>query len=211
MTLLDIPRDPLDRYYTPDYVADRFVQWLRIPSGAKVIEPSVGGGAWVRAVRKHAPTSYITGFDIDPQARGLALVDEPHCRDWLDYGWDADIIVGNPPFGGEAVQHVRRSLARAPLVALLLRTTFVEPVAYSNVRDPEERAKMERATLMRETPPALEWTWPERIRFGGAAGGDSVLHSLFIWRRGHRGPWLREMCWPGESGWMPATNPWGSP
>lgn len=205
-----LKRDPLDRYYTPDHVADCFARWLRIPMGLRIVEPSVGGGAWVRAVRKHAQLCDITGYDVDPGARGLAEVDHARPGDWLG-GEPAffDLGIGNPPFGSEAVQHVRVALCRAPVVAFLLRTTFVEPVAYAKEPDHDKRAKMERATLIYDTPPALEWTWPERIRFGGAAGSDSVLHSLFIWKRGHVGPWLREMCRPDVAGWMPSTSPWG--
>ena len=43
-------RDKLDRYYTPDNVARACTARLTIPDGATVLEPSVGGGAFVRAV-----------------------------------------------------------------------------------------------------------------------------------------------------------------
>lgn len=193
-----LKRDPLDRYYTPDHVADCFARWLRIPGGLQIVEPSVGGGAWARAVRKHTPDARLTGFDLDLGARGLTIVDTARHGDWLKNACTvcADLVIGNPPFGAAAVDHIRASLMAAPVVALLLRSTIVEPTEG-------------RADLIYDTPPALEWTWPKRIRFGGAAGSDSVLHSLFIWRRGHTGPWLREMCRPDVAGWMPSTSPWG--
>ena len=205
-------RDALDRYYTPDVVADAFVRWLQVPAGLTVIEPSVGGGAWARAIRRHAPACHLTGVDLDPGARGLALCDEAIVGDWTTADVpQVGLVVGNPPYGEDAAEHVRRALTVAPVVALLLRETFTQPASYAHLRDPVRRARLERRSLILDAGLALQWTWPERIAFGGGSGADSVLHSLLIWRRGHRGPWLREMMRPDVDGWRPWRTPWEAP
>ena len=71
--LFDTSRDHLDRDYTPDAVAAAFCRWLDIPAGARVLEPSVGGGAWARGLRA-TPAWPIVGADIDPAARNFG-----HC------------------------------------------------------------------------------------------------------------------------------------
>lgn len=205
-------RDELDRYYTPDPVAEAFCRWLRVPGGSRVVECSVGGGAWPRGLRQpQARPVHIVGVDIDPGAAGLALCDETFVGDWTTVGRlldPADLVIGNPPYN-DAAEHVRVALAAAPVVALLLRETFLQPVDYAHLRDADRRARMERRSLILDTPPALQWTWPERIRFSGGSGSDSVLHSLLIWVRGHRGPWQREIVRPDVPGWIPTSDPWG--
>jgi len=208
--LFDTARDTHDRYYTPRYVAESFTRWLRVPPAAAVLEPSVGGGAWVRALREgghHGPT---TAVDIDPQAAGLAVANFAMPGDFarLDLGPESstpgpwDLCIGNPPFG-VAGQHLAVALRRARVVAWLLRSTFIEPTtAITGGRFP-------RRDLLRDHPPWAVWLWPERIRFGGAKGSDSVLHALHIWVPGHTGDsWTTTMCRPDLAGWMPPAVPW---
>lgn len=197
-------RDEHDRYYTPDPIASAYARWLDVPRGARVLEPSVGGGAWARALRSRA--GLLVGVDIDPAARGLGMVHVPLAGDFADLDVGAhgdahgefDLVCGNPPFS-VAAEHLDRALYLAPVVALLLRSTFVEPV-------------QSRRDLLRAHPPWAVWMWPERIRFGGAAGSDSVLHGLHIWRRGHTGDsWTTTMCRPDLPRWMPPASPWSAP
>ena len=76
-----------------------------------VLEPSVGGGAWVQAVleregRERVFHRYLA-VDVNPAAPGLALVSqeggEGYVGDFLDRGLvlgrRPTLVLGNPPFG----------------------------------------------------------------------------------------------------------------
>ena len=200
---IDTERDPLDRYYTPLDVTRGLVAALGVPRHARVIEPSVGGGAWVTALRESGHEGPIVGVDLDPDARGFGLCDEARSGRWEDHAPllpEVDvptIVLGNPPFR-QAAEHVRAARARGWRVALLLRSTFVEPV--ESLLHPE-RARLE---LWRDDPCTVELTWPHRIRFGGAAGTESVLHSMFVWASPEPAPgadgWRRRLVWPDRVG-----------
>jgi hypothetical protein len=128
------PGDELDRHYTPDACARRLVDWLideyhRGPGERPylVVEPSVGAGAFARAVRPClAPGGRIVGYDVDDGAPGRADVDEWRERSWLEAPEHelagVDLVVGNPPFtGAVAIDHLRRALTcGAQVVALVL-------------------------------------------------------------------------------------------
>lgn len=85
------PRDPLDRYYTPDRVASDIVTGLytngHITLGSTILEPSEGGGAFVRAVRAHRPYATIVGVDIDPTRPGMLGTKHVHSNDPPFYGY----------------------------------------------------------------------------------------------------------------------------
>lgn len=182
-------RDPLDRYYTPDEVAAAVVGWLRIPPAWTVVEPSVGSGAWVRALRAAGHTGRIIGVDIDPQAAGLELVDEAHVGDWTELaprvGAGAQLHIGNPPFG-PMVDHIEASLAVCDRAVTLARGTFVE-------------LTKKRLEFWRRRTPVIEWTIGDRISFSGPVdhGGrtDSICHSMLFWRstKGKISGWHREV------------------
>lgn len=64
-------------YDTPDDLCGAVVRRLLergalAPEGSRVLEPSVGAGAWVRAVQAHALAD-LHVCDVDPLAPGLAL------------------------------------------------------------------------------------------------------------------------------------------
>lgn len=102
-------RDPLGRRYTPDPLAAAVVARL-VAAGVvghlpcTVVEPHVGGGGFVRAVRSAAPSARVVGVDLDPRAEGLASCGEQVVGDWLDVAGAVvarsrpRLIVGNPPF-----------------------------------------------------------------------------------------------------------------
>lgn len=121
-------RRALDAYYTPDDVALACVDALAplVSWGASICEPSVGGGAFVRALRAWSVGSTIHGVDVDPAAPGLALCDSHTVRDFCD-AWplDQDWVVGNPPYK-QAEEHVHHALKVARVgVAMLLRLCFL--------------------------------------------------------------------------------------
>ena len=125
--------DDLDRYYTPDGLALACVRRLfgahRTPwDGSHVLEPSVGGGAFVRALRKNrGDTITITGVDLDPDAKGLALCDHAITGDFPavveSLPKRQHLVIGNPPFTGpEAIRHVEAAFNAAPrgIIAMIL-------------------------------------------------------------------------------------------
>jgi hypothetical protein len=123
--------DPLDRFYTPQAIADEcFARLLAHPLVGLDLwglwcEPSCGGGAFIRSMQRHAGCidqrnrPRIVGVDIDPNAAGLALADEAIVGDWLDAILLPTVIAGNPPFS-QALAHVRASVQTRAHVGLIL-------------------------------------------------------------------------------------------
>jgi hypothetical protein len=168
------PRRPLDAYYTPDALALACVRHIGAPTN--VIEPSVGGGAFVRAVKHARRTAYVLGIDINPDAPGLPLCDTSRAGCWLEQPefpapdwW----VIGNPPYG-DAEAHVRKALAMQPAgVAMLLRLSFI--------------GSRGRSKLFAEHPLSELAVVVGRPSFTGG-GTDSSEYGLFIWRDHHTGP-----------------------
>lgn len=165
-------RIPLDAYYTPDDVALACVQALPDLGGAFVLEPSVGGGAFARAVRACNPSALIVGNDINPDAPGFADCDSARVGGFTTCGLSADWVIGNPPYG-DAEEHVRHALTLAPNVAFLLRLAFLEG--------------QKRGALWDAHPPAEVHVLRKRPSFTGG-GTDSAAYGWFVWRRDHVGP-----------------------
>lgn len=171
-------RDHLDRYYTPDGVARACV--ATVPDlGARVhrleiLEPSCGGGAFLRAIRQRWPDSLVVGLDVDPEAPGFVEVAEcgqpQHC-DFLDFPHSVDLVLGNPPFK-HAEQHVRHALKLARVgVGFLLRLAFLESEA--------------RIPFWREFPASKVAILSRRPSFTGG-GTDSAAYAFFWWDRRQR-------------------------
>lgn len=190
-------REVLDRYYTPDEVAAALVRHLpdlddpaRLAPGVsvwrdgclqrgegwpRILEPSVGGGAWVDALRERWSGARIHGHDIDLGAEGLRRCDSCTTGDFLGVdltkvGFVA--VVGNPPYR-DAEAHVRHALKHAPVVAFLLRLAFLE--------------SLQRAPLWREHPAAKVVVLSRRPSFTNG-GTDSAAYGFFIWDQAHDGP-----------------------
>ena len=190
-------RAALDAYYTPDQVAGRCCRWLstRIRRPVSIVEPSVGGGAWVRAARRIWPTARIDGCDVDPAAEGLALISEPQVGSWLShpYGVAAtwSLVLGNPPYD-EVDGHIFAALHHGETVALLLRETITG--GQQRWRD-----------LWRLYPPSRLGKLPDRVSWGGGsshASPDTVGHVLVVWERGQvstRWEWIPDDG-PGAGG-----------
>jgi len=123
-------RDELDRRYTPQSLADAIVDRLHI-TPKRVLEPSVGGGAFARAARRRWPACKVFGVDVDPASPGANKCNAWLCGDFLSFKPSmlehVDLILGNPPFG-QALDHVRHALTfECPVV-------FVLPLAYLGVQ-----------------------------------------------------------------------------
>lgn len=114
--------DALDRHFTPLALALACIARVEELAGPGwrvppwVIEPSVGGGAFLDASRRHwGPDVVRVGIDVDPRAEGLApgLAEVAVVGDALDDGtacvaWAgmrgagcpmrSGVVLGNPPF-----------------------------------------------------------------------------------------------------------------
>src|SRR5262249_4139515 len=119
--LRELPNDqraPLDAYWTPLHCALACCSALQRAgqSPDSILEPAVGGGSWARAARLVWPDADIEGNDLDPNAPGLADVDRRSVGDFLErQGPGAvrrvyNLVVGNPPYGGDVRPWVERGL-----------------------------------------------------------------------------------------------------
>jgi hypothetical protein len=119
-------------FYTPDEVANRLVASLGIPdyedrlednaeNPVRILEPSAGDGALIRAVRKINRVSFIKAIEIDQVCCNHLQDSDPQgmlrivCRDFLTYEPREDdrydFIIMNPPFQrGQAFEHVHHAL-----------------------------------------------------------------------------------------------------
>ena len=181
------PRDLLDRYYTPALLAERLTALLPVRETDRVLEPSCGGGAFVRALLRRSPR--VHALDLDSNARGLAATPFARVGDFLrepvpDRGFDW--IVGNPPYqDAEAhVAHALRCVREGGSVAFLLRLGFLEG--------------QKRIPFWRTHPARRVFVLSERPSFTGG-GTDSAAYGFFWWSRGWREETsLRVLSWRGD-------------
>lgn len=99
-------------YYTPDDLASFLARWIAPERGTRILEPSCGDGAFLRAIALQNKDATISAFELDideadkarEQARQSGLSNcIVHQRDFLGWALGAqsgqfDAIVGNPPF-----------------------------------------------------------------------------------------------------------------
>lgn len=164
-----------DAYFTPDALAVACVATIpRDLDPEIVVEPSVGGGAFARAVRARWPATYLVGVDVDSDAPGFAEVDVRSVGDWLARasafrGEGVDLAVGNPPYC-EAEAHVRAALEAVPRVAFLLRLGFLAG---------KDRGR----GFWREHPPSVVHVVSRRPSFTGNGRSDGTEYAFFVWDR----------------------------
>jgi hypothetical protein len=136
-----IPGDPLGRTYTPQHVADAIMARLdpMLPRYPSVLEPCVGGGAFVRAAQGIG-ARYVVGVDIDPLASGRHLCHEFVVHDFSRIRWAraCDLSVTNPPFGRAVGQDVTLAIAHnaigaADVCALLLPVDVLTQVGWAEL------------------------------------------------------------------------------
>lgn len=187
-------RAELDAYWTPDMHARGLMRWLSrvngdvgmwgTPGPVRVLEPAAGGGAWLRACRELWPRVELSAIDIDPKAPGLALADRAKVEDFLAMPTESlssppySLVVGNPPYGADLVRWIDQSRRLAPVVAYLLRSTFL--------------GAAERLSWWREHPPSDVVVVLPRPAWEGPGARESTdrVDSVFVlWREG----------WPGDT------------
>jgi hypothetical protein len=185
-------RAPLDQYWTPDGVAQACVETLDLSKAKYAVEPSVGGGAFARAIRRAAPQVHITGYDLDGTVAGQADCDVFAVADWATVHPEPapDVILGNPPYG-EAQAHIEHALTctrQGGIVGMLLRLAFAEGVG--------------RQAFWAKYGAWLDGVFvlAKRPSFTGGAT-DSCAYAWFVWRVGGEG---RRIFVPG---WAAKVTP----
>ena len=160
-------RRALDAYYTPGELA--LQRGERVLLSGTVLEPRVGGGAFARAIRAEGPR-HLSGVDVNPEAPGLAMVDQSIIGDFLEVPIvdGVDWVVGNPPYAGFE-RHLDRALATAPNVAMLLRLSVLESASRVSSW---QRWPLQSVTVLAQRP-----------SFTGG-GTDSAPYGWFVFRRG---------------------------
>lgn len=169
-------RPAFDAYYTPLPVARACVDavWhVKTRRVLRVVEPAVGAGSWVNALRERQEGVGVVGVDLDPEAPGLDLCDLAIPDDYLRRAphLRADLVIGNPPYSGDICAWVDASLQVAPMVAFLLRGTFL--------------GSKGRARWWRSFPPSDVFVLTSRPKWegpGAQPSTDSVDSVLVVWK-----------------------------
>lgn len=180
-----IVRRTNDAYYTPQALADAI--WKQVhPHGwsERILEPSVGGGAFLGYPLAEFPQADITALDIDPNAEGLRMVPKSKAVDFLQWETEErfDIIIGNPPFS-QAEQHVRKAttlLNQYGRVIFLLRLSFL--------------CSKKRSKLFGDFPLNSLYPVVPRPSFTGN-GNDNSEYAVFEWVSGYDEPTIRHLLW----------------
>jgi hypothetical protein len=114
-------------FFTPAPLAAQMAAWADIRPGDRVLEPSAGAGAIVKAIHKDEPDVFIHAIEVNAKlhrelidlavAEGLAgnvitLADfttvKPDGPDGIGY---FDVVLMNPPFNnGQAIAHIEHAL-----------------------------------------------------------------------------------------------------
>lgn len=175
-----MPRIPLDAYYTEPALARRLVALLPLEQGDIVLEPHVGGGAFIDALIARTGTTplVLVAADVDADAPGLCRpgVEQMPGFDFLSellspedgISW----VVGNPPFN-HAQLHVEEALRIAKKgVGFLLRLAFLESAT--------------REAFWKKNPPACVYVLTRRPTFTGDGRTDSCAYGFFVWQKGQQ-------------------------
>lgn len=115
-----------DKFYTNDDIADEcFTDALAMTEYngcTPLVEPSAGGGAFLRAFRKHGFDKF-DAYDIAPESDGILK------QDFLKLirGYDGSLCVGNPPFGHRsklAIEFFNKCTEFSDAIAFVIPVTF---------------------------------------------------------------------------------------
>lgn len=190
------PREVMDRYYTPEWLATKLVELLpfdhRLDYG---LEPHVGAGAFIPAMAERC--NHLTACDKDEEATGLNddRVNSSRVGNFITTvtGENFDLIVGNPPFAGDtgrvspktgnpitrpiAIEHIEHALGQLSRGGI---AAFLIPLAML--------AGKSRSSFWQKHPPIHVWILPKRVRFSGKKGTSMQDYMWVCWRHGYAGP-----------------------
>lgn len=180
-------------YYTDPRLAracvERCLSAGLIRSGGVVLEPSVGGGVWVDALRDvsglGADALRILAIDNDPAAGGLVGPDAA-CADFLTtwpVGWPVpDLALGNPPYSvvhAGRVEEVASSHVTRCFAIGILNVVFVMRAGFLG-------GSTRRRAFWRSHPPRELWSLHPRPSFTGK-GSDATEYMVMWWDQPWRG------------------------
>ena len=101
-------KNALDQFYTKDEVALKLCEIIKAKLKDKLefytfLEPSAGGGAFLKALNKNFKNNEIIALDLEPKAQNIEQCD------FFSYYTNAQKIftIGNPPFGKRADLAIR--------------------------------------------------------------------------------------------------------
>lgn len=101
-------KNALDQFYTKDEVALKLCEIIKAKLKDKLefytfLEPSAGGGAFIKALNKNFKNNEIIALDLEPKAQNIEQCD------FFSYYTNAQKIftIGNPPFGKRADLAIR--------------------------------------------------------------------------------------------------------
>lgn len=186
-------RRALDAYYTPPALAEACVHTIAdlLVLDGEALEPSAGGGAFVDALL--AVGLDVVACDVNEAAPGLQRpgLEASIVGDALDlpgpYAW----IVGNPPYGADAEDHVRAALEASEVgAAFLLRSDWVA----RRLLDPSLRPAVVYSIGPRPSFGALDEdgsiSWP--------GGTDASEYVFSVWLHSYDGPTIyAPLIWRG--------------
>jgi hypothetical protein len=194
-------RNPDDLYVTPRECAETLIQTIPLKPDWRILEPSAGDGAWLRALAIHPGFGgRVDCVEIRPEAEEplrelyleLGLVGEVYVADFtavtrrlVPGGYD--LTVGNMPYslGREFIRHMLFHTRRNGVVANLLRQGILHT---------QGRRRFNRAH-----PCWLNYRLDERPPFANDST-DSAEYGWLLWRKGHRGRTLeRNLSWTDDS------------
>ena len=164
-------------FYTPDAVADHLVELAELTSGDRVLEPSAGNGAIVRALVR-AGNSAITAVEVDDERSGALAAAGAVAIYTYDFLllqpelFEFDAVIMNPPFTQlQDVKHVLHAweFTTRVLVAIVSKGFLFREDKLSR----EFRRLNERHGVIQETLPA--GTFHE--------SGTEVETTIVVWRK----------------------------
>lgn len=182
-------RSNFDFYPTPEWCVDRFVEAAkdRLEMSECFIEPSAGNGAILKALQKYK-FKYATYIAVEIQTKfETELNSIPNCQtiigDWtqldvvekvkkavpFDGKWNANIVIGNPPYSKayEFIETITKEHSPR-LICLLLRLNWL--------------ASSKRNQFLSENTPDI-YVLPNRPSFSYNGQTDMSDYAWFVWDR----------------------------
>lgn len=188
-------RREADYYPTPDRLAvaccRALVQFC--PRPKRILEPSAGAGAFVRAVRQVWPDAHLTAVELRGEehdslvASGADQVVIDEFKKFLMASLLSEpvLVVGNPPYS-LAQEHIMLLLDYLPpgsLIAFLLKLGFMGTKDRADLLWKQGQCHYIKPILGR----------PSFVK-GGQSTSDVNEYGLFIWEVGYTGPTI--VHWP---------------
>ncbi len=176
-----------EHYATPTDLAEAIVRQAIVLLGPwnTVVEPSAGGGGFVRACRKLLPACHLQAVEVRGEEVGqlfLAGADDVHLGDWLEYAYGKEwpkhvsLVIGNPPFSlaQKHAQAVLDCYPKGTVLVFLLRLSF--------------QAARCRVKFWGQKWLRFEQALVPRPSFVNNGKTDYSEYGLYVWGVGYEGP-----------------------